>query len=234
MLEAKNISKKYKKREILSSINLKLFEGEILGILGPNGVGKTTLLNIIMGFIKEDRGEVFIAGEKINTLPVHKRVQKGLSYLTQDVSVIEELTVEDNIKAVLQLLKIEKDKFSTIITEYLEEFELVIQSKQKAQTLSGGERRKLEIILSLLTNPKFILFDEPFTGLDPKTIKELHRLILILKEKNIGVLIVDHNYTEVMNKADRVCLILEGKVFFEGTPENFVKNRDVITHYLGT
>ncbi len=233
LLEVKNIYKKFNKRIILDKVNLSLNQGEIIGILGPNGAGKTTLLNIIMGFIKEDNGEVSINNEKINDLPVHLRVRKGLSCLTQDINVVEDITVENNIMAVLQLIGKNKEEINKIINEYLNEFNLIHLSKQKASTLSGGERRKLEIILSLITGPLYILFDEPFTGLDPKTISELHKLILILKSKNIGVIIVDHNYTEVMKKTDRIFLLSEGKIFFNGPPVEFANNEDVKKYYLG-
>lgn len=233
MLEVKDISKNYKKRKVLDSVSISLKKKEILGLLGPNGVGKTTLLSIIMGFVKEDSGEILINGEILNNLPIYKRVKKGLSYLTQDISIIEELTVENNIKAVLQLLKIKKDDFEGIISKYLDEFEITHLKKQKSSTLSGGERRKLEIILSLLTNPQYILFDEPFTGLDPKTINELHKLILRLKEKNIGIIIVDHNYNEVMKKADRICLLFEGKKYFDGKSDDFIKDENIKKYYLG-
>lgn len=233
ILRAENIVKKYSKRTVVKGVTFDVKQGEIVGLLGPNGAGKTTSFYMIVGLVRPFSGKIFLDDEEITKLPVYKRAKKGIGYLAQEASVFRQLSIEDNLKAVLEMTKYSKahqrDKVETLI----EEFGLQHIRKSKGIQLSGGERRRTEIARALAIDPKFILLDEPFAGVDPIAVEDIQKIVMKLKEKNIGVLITDHNVHETLNITDRSYLLFEGEILKEGTAEVLAADEDVRRVYLG-
>ncbi len=232
-LEIKNITKSYNKKRILDNVSLNLNRGESVALLGPNGAGKTTLFYIIMGLIKRDVGSILLDKNEISDLPMYRRSKMGLGYLPQESSIFRGMNVEENILAILQKSKktgLEKEKF---LNKLLSDFGIEHIRQSPSLSLSGGERRRLEIARCMASNPNFILLDEPLAGIDPIAIQDVKNLIQNLKSKNIGVLITDHNVKSTLEIVDRAYIIFEGRVLFEGKPSEIVNNKTVKTFYLG-
>jgi len=233
ILRAENIVKKYRKRTVVKGVSFEVKQGEIVGLLGPNGAGKTTSFYIIVGLIQPFSGKVFLDKEEITKLPVYKRAKKGIGYLAQEASVFRKLSIEDNLKAVLEMTnymkEYQRDKLETLI----EEFGLQHIRKSKGIQLSGGERRRTEIARALAIDPKFILLDEPFAGVDPIAVEDIQQIVIKLKEKNIGVLITDHNVHETLTITDRSYLLFEGSILKAGTAEELAADEVVRRVYLG-
>ncbi len=233
ILKADNLFKKYKKRMVVNDVSIEVNQGEIVGLLGPNGAGKTTSFYMVVGLVKPLSGKVTLDGEDITSLPVYKRAQRGLGYLAQEASVFRQLTVEQNIKAVLEMTKKPKAEQKEIVEELIEEFSLHKVRKNLGMSLSGGERRRTEIARALAVSPKFILLDEPFAGVDPIAVEEIQKIVFKLKDKNIGVLITDHNVTETLSITDRAYLQFEGSILEKGKPEDLASDERVKELYLG-
>ena len=234
MLTASNLQKKYKKRLVVNDISLNVARGEIVGLLGPNGAGKTTCFYMIVGLIDQNNGHVCIDKEDISKLPIHGRANKGIGYLPQEPSIFKNLNVEQNILAILETKKsIAKKQRYTILEELLDEFNITHIRKSLGISLSGGERRRVEIARAIASNPKFILLDEPFAGVDPISVKDIKNVIYQLKQKNIGILITDHNVRETLDICERAYIIGEGKVIAEGTSKQILQNKRVQEVYLG-
>jgi len=233
VLAVKEVYKDFKGKKVLKGISLSVNRGEIVGLLGPNGAGKTTLFNSIIGFIGIDKGSILLEGEDITHLPPFRRAEKGLAFLPQEHSLFEDLTVIENLIIFLEFFTNNRNEALAKAEMLLEDFGLIDLKDQKAYTLSGGQKRRLEIARSLITNPKYILFDEPFAGLDPIIVSEIRKLILRLKENGIGILITDHNVRETIKMVDRVYIISEGKVLAQGKPEDVVRIKEVKKTYLG-
>lgn len=225
--------KKYKKRTVVNQVSVEVSQGEIVGLLGPNGAGKTTTFYMIVGLIKPNEGKIFLENQEITHEPMYKRAQKGIGYLAQEASVFRTLSVEDNIKAVLEFSKKSKEHQREKLENLLEEFGLQHIRKSKGITLSGGERRRTEIARSLAVEPNFILLDEPFAGVDPIAVEDIQAIVKKLKEKNIGVLITDHNVHETLNITDRAYLLFEGSILKAGTAEELASDEQVRKVYLG-
>ncbi len=232
-LEARNLVKIYKKRKVVDHVSLFLNQGEIVGLLGPNGAGKTTSFYMIVGLIRPEEGRIFLDEEELTPLPMYKRAQKGIGYLPQEASVFRKLSVEDNIKAVLEFTPLSKAAQKERLEQLLREFGLQHIRKSKGDTLSGGERRRTEIARALATNPKFILLDEPFAGIDPIAVEDIQEIIARLKMKNIGILITDHNVQETLSITDRSYLLYQGKILKAGTSEELSEDEEVRRLYLG-
>jgi len=232
-LETINIRKSYKKRTVVADVNVSVSQGEVVGLLGPNGAGKTTTFYIIVGLTQPDSGAVRLADNDITDLPMYLRARNGISYLPQEASVFRKLTVEANIMAILETLPLSGKERRHRLEELLEEFGIAQVRKNLADTLSGGERRRVEIARSLVISPKFILLDEPFSGIDPITVLEIQKLIQHLKTKQIGVLITDHNVRETLQVTDRAYIINGGTIFRSGTPEELGNDQEVKRVYLG-
>ena len=232
-LVVKKISKAYAGRPIVREVDFELFCGEALGLLGPNGSGKTTLFYAIIGLIKPDAGRIILDGEDITELPIYKRSNNGIGYLPQEASIFRGLNVEDNIRAILEINEADDQIIESDIDKLLNEFEINHLRKTPSLALSGGERRRVEIARCLASRPKYILLDEPFTGIDPIAVGEIRELVAQLKDRGVGVLITDHNVRETLTLVDRAVLIHEGSVLIEGTPEEIVGNKDVRKVYLG-
>jgi lipopolysaccharide export system ATP-binding protein len=232
-LTIRSLKKHYNKRDVVSNINLEINSGEVVGLLGPNGAGKTTTFYMIVGFIKPDGGVITLDDEDMSNYPMYKRARKGITYLPQEPSIFKKLTVTDNIRAVLEIIKVKKNEVDQRITDLLEEFNLISLSRRLGYQLSGGERRRVEIARTLALDPIFVLLDEPFSGVDPIAVMELQKTINYLKEQNIGILITDHNVRETLSITDRACIINNGAIFAEGRPEELVKNEMVKKIYLG-
>ncbi|WP_185869633.1 LPS export ABC transporter ATP-binding protein [Blattabacterium cuenoti] len=232
-LIAKNIYKKYKGKYIVKNISLKLFQGEIVGLIGPNGAGKTTFFYMIIGIIKPDKGKIVINQEDITMKPIYQRSKKGIGYLAQEPSIFRKLSVEDNILCILEMKKKFFKKRKEITEKLIEELGLQNIRKNLGEILSGGERRRTEIARCLAIKPKFILLDEPFSGIDPIAIEELQKIIFSLKKKNIGILITDHNVQEISMITDRIYLMFEGKIFKHGTTTEVLRDTTVKKVYLG-
>lgn len=232
-LRAENLVKKYKKRIVVNYVTVQVEQGEIVGLLGPNGAGKTTTFYICVGLVKPNEGKVFLGEEDITKLPMYLRARKGLGYLAQEASVFRRLSVEDNIRAVLQMSRMSKAEQKEKTESLLEEFKLTHVRKSLGQVLSGGERRRTEIARALAVNPKFILLDEPFAGVDPLAVEDIQRIVYHLKHKNLGILITDHNADAILSITDRAYVMAEGKEYAEGTPEDLVVNPVVKQVYLG-
>ncbi len=229
-----NLIKRYKKRTVVKKVNLELSQGEIVGLLGPNGAGKTTTFYMIVGLIKPDEGKIFLDDRDITDLPMYKRAQLGLGYLAQEASVFRRLSVEDNIMAILEMrTNLNKNQRKQKVQELLEEFSLTHVRKSLGIMLSGGERRRTEIARALSVEPKFILLDEPFAGVDPIAVEEIQSIILKLKQKNIGVLITDHNVQETLSITERSYLLFDGQILKFGTPEELAADEQVRRVYLG-
>lgn len=233
MLEAIEVKKSFKGKEVLKGVSLSVSKGEIVGLLGPNGAGKTTLFNSIIGFIKIDGGKISLDGEDITHLPPFRRAQKGLAFLPQEHSLFEDLTVLENLLIFLEFFTESKSEALAKAEALLEDFGLLELKNQRASTLSGGQKRRLEIARSLITNPKYLLLDEPFAGLDPIIVSEIKQTIKSLKESGIGILITDHNVRETIRMVDRVYIISEGEIIAHGRPEEVVQEEKVKDTYLG-
>lgn len=232
-LRTDGITKVYRGREVVREVNLEVPEGEVVGLLGPNGAGKTTTFYTIVGLIRPNRGGVFLNGEEVTHLPVHIRARKGIGYLSQEPSVFRKLSVEDNILAILETLPLSNQEKEKRLEGYLQELKITHLARQKASTLSGGERRRVEIARSLVTNPSFLLLDEPFTGIDPILKGEIQGIVKELKKKGIGVLITDHNVRETLEITDRAYIIYEGKILFSGSAGELIQNEKAREVYLG-
>ncbi|HCY43042.1 MAG TPA: LPS export ABC transporter ATP-binding protein [Prolixibacteraceae bacterium] len=232
-LRAENIVKKYRKRTVVKGVSFEVNQGEIVGLLGPNGAGKTTSFYMIVGLIKPLSGRIFIDEEEITMIPVYKRAQKGIGYLAQEASVFRQMSVEDNILSVLEMTKMPKELQHQKVETLLTEFGLHHIRKSKGFQLSGGERRRTEIARALAIDPKFILLDEPFAGVDPIAVEDIQHIIKTLRDKNIGVLITDHNVHETLNITDRSYLLYEGSIMKAGTAEELASDEEVRRVYLG-
>lgn len=232
-LYTQDIIKVYGKRTVVKGVNISVEQGEIVGLLGPNGAGKTTSFYMIVGLIKPNSGKVLLDNLEITKLPMYKRAQKGIGYLPQESSVFRKLSVEDNIKAVLEMTKLSKKEQQEKVESLLEEFGLNRIRKSLGIQLSGGERRRTEIARALAINPKFILLDEPFAGVDPIAVEDIQKIVAKLKEKNIGILITDHNVHETLTITDRAYLLYEGRILESGTAEELASNPEVREKYLG-
>jgi len=233
ILRAENLIKKYKKRLVVNNISVEVTEGEIVGLLGPNGAGKTTTFYMIVGLIKPNEGEIFLNDQNITSLPMYKRAKKGIGYLAQEASVFRQLTVEENLLAVLEMSGQPKKEQKEKMEALLEEFSLTHVRKSLGVVLSGGERRRTEIARALSVDPHFVLLDEPFAGVDPIAVEEIQSIVAKLKEKNIGILITDHNVSETLSITDRAYLMFEGRLLKEGTAEDLANDEQVRRVYLG-
>ena len=233
LMDARGLKKSYKGRTVVFDVNINVRRGEVVGLLGPNGAGKTTSFYMIMGLIKPDEGTIIFKGIDISQEPMYVRARMGMGYLAQDPSIFRKLTVEENIMAILETLAISRRERKERLVKLLNELELSHLAKQKAMTLSGGERRRLEITRALVTNPSFILLDEPFSGVDPISVYEVQKIIEQLKQKNLGILITDHNVRETLSCVDRAYLMCEGKILCEGDRDYLVNNPEARAVYLG-
>ncbi|MGN0911927.1 MAG: LPS export ABC transporter ATP-binding protein [Alphaproteobacteria bacterium] len=232
-LEIFNIGKKYKKRTVLKNVSLHVKKGEAVGLLGPNGAGKTTCFYCVTGLITPDYGDVYIGGKDITDMPMYKRARMGIGYLPQEASIFRTLSVEDNIKAILQIVIEDENEPENMLEELLSEFSIAHLRKSPALALSGGERRRLEIARALASKPDFILLDEPLAGIDPIAVGEIRTLVSQLKNRGLGVLITDHNVRETLDIIDRAYILHGGTVLMEGTPDEIVANEEVRKVYLG-
>jgi lipopolysaccharide export system ATP-binding protein len=232
-LAANNITKRYGKRKVVDDVSIEVLQGEIVGLLGPNGAGKTTSFYTIVGLIKPNAGSVVLNDSDITSYPMYQRAQNGIGYLAQEASVFRKLSVEDNIRCVLELTKMSKYEQQEKTESLLEEFSLTSIRKNRGDLLSGGERRRTEIARALATNPKFLLLDEPFAGVDPVAVEDIQKIVSLLKKKNIGILITDHNVQETLAITDRTYLMFEGKILKAGKPEDLANDEIVRKVYLG-
>lgn len=232
-LRADNLIKKYKQRTVVNDVSFNVSQGEIVGLLGPNGAGKTTSFYMIVGLIKPNEGNIFLDDENITKDPMYRRAQKGIGYLAQEASVFRKLTVEDNIKAVLEMGNMTKVQQEEKLESLLDEFSLHRVRRNRGDLLSGGERRRTEIARALAAEPNFILLDEPFAGVDPIAVEEIQAMVAKLKHRNIGILITDHNVQETLSITDRAYLLFEGKILESGVPEVLAENELVRKVYLG-
>ncbi len=233
ILRAENLVKKYKNRTVVDHISVSVEQGEIVGLLGPNGAGKTTSFYMIVGLVKPNSGEIFLDDQNITNLPMYQRAKRGVGYLAQEASVFRSLTVEENLMAVLEMRKISKKERVEKMESLLEEFSLTHVRKNKGMVLSGGERRRTEISRALAMDPNFVLLDEPFAGVDPIAVEEIQTIVGKLKEKNIGILITDHNVNETLSITDRAYLMFEGKLLKAGSAEDLANDEQVRRVYLG-
>ncbi|MCD6179432.1 MAG: LPS export ABC transporter ATP-binding protein [Bacteroidales bacterium] len=233
LLRTENIVKKYGKRTVVKNVSIDVKQGEIVGLLGPNGAGKTTSFYMIVGLIKPNNGRVFLDNQEITKEPMYKRAQLGIGYLAQEASVFRSMSVEDNISSVLEFTELNKTERTEKLNSLLDEFGLQHIRKSKGIQLSGGERRRTEIARALATDPKFILLDEPFAGVDPIAVEDIQTIVSKLKEKNIGILITDHNVHETLKITDRAYLLFEGSVLKAGTAEELASDPHVRKVYLG-
>jgi len=232
-LHALELNKSYRGRKVVDEVNLELCQGEVVGLLGPNGAGKTTTFYIIVGLVAPESGRVLFNGEDITDLPMYQRARSGISYLPQEPSVFRKLTVEENLRSISETLGITSEAQEALVTGLLKEFGIEHLRHQGAFTLSGGERRRLEIARALVLTPRFILLDEPFAGIDPLAVLDIQRIIAQLKARHIGVLITDHNVRETLNITDRAYIINEGKILRQGSPEQLTNDMEVKKVYLG-
>ncbi len=232
-LVAKNMGKRFKKRPVVRGVSMQIQRGEVVGLLGPNGAGKTTCFYIITGLIAPDYGNIFLDGQDLTDLPMYRRARMGIGYLPQEASIFRGLTVDDNIRAVLEVVESSRDRREAILESLLAEFSITHLRRTPALALSGGERRRVEIARTLASNPHFVLLDEPFAGIDPIAVGDLRELVFHLKDRGIGVLITDHNVRETLDVIDRTYIIHDGMVLMEGAPADIVGNDDVRRVYLG-
>lgn len=232
-LHTNEIKKSYKGRAVVKGVSVEVNQGEVVGLLGPNGAGKTTSFYMIVGLVQPDSGNVYLDDKDITETPMYKRAQLGLGYLPQEVSVFRKLSVEDNIMAILEMTDLPKEKREERLEELLNEFKLTHVRKNLGNRLSGGEKRRTEIARALATNPKFILLDEPFAGVDPIAVEDIQSIIADLKRKNIGILITDHNVNETLSITDRAYLLFEGAILKSGTAEELAEDEQVRRVYLG-
>ena len=233
ILKAEKLVKIYGRRKVVKEVSIEVNQGEIVGLLGPNGAGKTTTFYMVVGFIKPNEGNVFLENENITELPMYKRAQNGIGYLPQEPSVFRKLSVEDNIKAVLEMTKLSKSEQKDKLESLIDEFSLHKVRTNMGDSLSGGERRRTEIARALATSPKFILLDEPFAGIDPIAVEDIQYIVAKLKTKNIGILITDHNVQETLSITDRAYLMFEGNILKAGTAEELAADEMVRKVYLG-
>ena len=233
ILHTENLVKRYKSRTVVKNVSISVGQGEIVGLLGPNGAGKTTSFYMIVGLIKPNEGEIFLDNKNITDLPVYKRARKGIGYLAQEASVFRKLSVEDNIRAVLEMSSMSRTQQKNRVEQLISEFGLEKVRKSKGIQLSGGERRRTEIARALSLNPRFILLDEPFAGVDPIAVEDIQSIVSNLKEKNIGILITDHNVHETLSITDRAYLLFEGEILKAGTAEELSGDEQVRKVYLG-
>jgi lipopolysaccharide export system ATP-binding protein len=238
-LEARHLQKSYGSRKVVHDVSISVKKGEVVGLLGPNGAGKTTSFYMIVGLVRADGGSITIDGEPVAHLPIHRRSRLGLSYLPQEASIFRKLNVEDNVRAVLELQRdedgkpLQHDDIEKRLTSLLQELRVDHLRASPSVALSGGERRRVEIARALATNPRFILLDEPFAGIDPIAVIEIQRIIGFLKARGMGVLITDHNVRETLGICDHACIISDGRVLAQGTPREIIENADVRRVYLG-
>lgn len=233
VLRTENLVKRYGKRTVANDVSINVKQGEIVGLLGPNGAGKTTTFYMTVGLVTPNEGKIFLNDQDITKYPVYKRAQSGIGYLAQEASVFRKLTVEDNIRAVLEMTKFSKAEQKKKLEELIDEFHLHHVRTNLGDHLSGGERRRTEIARCLAIEPKFIMLDEPFAGVDPIAVQDIQDIVWQLKEKNIGILITDHNVDETLSITDRAYLLFEGKILFQGTAEELAENPTVREKYLG-
>jgi lipopolysaccharide export system ATP-binding protein len=233
ILRSEKITKRYKSRTVANEVSVEVKQGEIVGLLGPNGAGKTTSFYMIVGMIKPNGGRIFLDDVEITDLPMYKRSQMGIGYLPQEASVFRKLSIEDNIRAVLEMTKLTKEEQAEKLESLISEFNLNHVRKNLGDQLSGGERRRTEIARCLATNPKFILLDEPFAGVDPIAVEDIQAVVRKLKEKNIGILITDHNVHETLSITDRAYLLFEGSVIKQGSADDLANDEQVRRVYLG-
>ena len=232
-LLVKNLNKSFLKNEVLNNINIEVHRSEAVGLLGPNGAGKTTCFHILTGLIKPKKGKIFVDGIEITNLPIYVRSKLGIGYLPQEMSVFRGLTVEQNLMSILEYTDLNKSERINYLEDLLKDFSLINKRNDNVMTLSGGQRRRVEIARTLCTKPNFILLDEPFTGIDPLQLNEIKNLIKNLKKRNIGVLITDHNVREALTIIDRAYIIHDGNVLMQGKPKDIINNKDVKKFYLG-
>lgn len=232
-LATHNLVKSYSKRVVVDDVSIDVDRGEVVGLLGPNGAGKTTTFNMVVGLIKPQEGKISLDDEDITALPMYKRARKGISYLSQESSIFRKLTVEENLKAILETLDMSSAEQKDRLEELLEEFGITHLAKQKAYTLSGGERRRTEIARSLVINPKFLLLDEPFSGIDPLAVIDIQEIISRLRELGLGVLVTDHSVRETLEITDRAYLIADGKILMSGTAEELLASEQARELYFG-
>lgn len=232
-LRAENLVKRYKNRTVVDHVSIYVEQGEIVGLLGPNGAGKTTTFYMTVGLIKPNEGKIYLENEEITAEPMYKRAQMGIGYLAQEASVFRKLSVEDNIKAVLEMTKFNKEEQNHKLESLLDEFGLQKIRNSRGDLLSGGERRRTEIARSLAVDPKFILLDEPFAGVDPIAVEDIQEIVAKLKEKNIGILITDHNVHETLTITDRAYLLFEGRILKTGSAQDLADDEQVRRVYLG-
>ena len=233
LIYGEKLVKTYKGRTVVNQVSIDIDAGEVVGLLGPNGAGKTTSFYMIMGLIRPDSGEVVFRGVNITRMPMYKRARMGMGYLAQEPSIFRKLTVEENILAILETLAISRAERKARLRKLLDELELTHLAKQKAITLSGGERRRLEITRALVTNPKFIMLDEPFSGVDPIAVYEVQKIIRQLRDRGLGILITDHNVRETLSVVDRAYLMCQGKILVEGDREFLINDKQAQEIYLG-
>ena len=232
-IEARAIVKQYHKRKVVDGVSLRVENGAVVGLLGPNGAGKTTSFYMIAGFVRPNSGRVLLDNEDITSLPIHKRAQKGISYLAQEPSVFKKLTVEENIRIVLEPLGLNNDEIDRRINSLLEDMKIQSLATNKAHTLSGGERRRVEIMRALAIKPRFILLDEPFAGIDPLAVIDIKKIIRHLKDRGIGILISDHNVRETLEVCDEAYILNDGKIIESGPPEKIASSETARRIYLG-
>ncbi len=233
LLSTDKLVKEYRNRRVVNGVSITVRSGEVIGLLGPNGAGKTTTFNMVVGVIKPDQGSVWLFDRRITGLPMHKRARLGIGYLTQEPSVFRKLTVEQNILAILETLRISRQERFIRLKYLLDELDLARLAQSKAYTLSGGEKRRLEITRALVTSPKLLLLDEPFSGIDPIAVYEVQKIVRRLKERGLGILITDHNVRETLKLVDRAYLIHKGEVVYEGAAEQLVEDPKARELYLG-
>jgi lipopolysaccharide export system ATP-binding protein len=232
-LEAVDLEKRYQKKKVVDNVSIRVHKGEIVGLLGPNGAGKTTTFSLILGFVPQDGGQIHLKGEDITPLPMYARARKGLCLLPQEPSAFRKLSVEENLIAIMETVRDGSSRRNDDLLEILEEFGLQKLRKAKAFTLSGGERRRLEIARALIAKPEFMLLDEPFTGIDPLATSDLQDIILSLKKKRLGILLTDHSVREALKITDRAYIIDSGRILKEGIPEELIFSEEVKKSYLG-
>ena len=232
-LGVQGLRKRYGRKVVVNGVSLDVHKGEIVGLLGPNGAGKTTTFHMITGMIRPNGGQVYLEKENITSLPMYKRARLGIGYLSQEPSVFRRLSVEDNLRLILQTMKLSRKEVALRIEKYLDDLSITHIRKRKGYQLSGGERRRTEICRALLTDPDFILLDEPFSGIDPIAVEEIQNIVKDLRKRGIGVLITDHNVHETLSITDRAYLLFEGKIFIEGTSEYLANDPEARKMYFG-
>ena len=233
ILSAKGLVRSFKRRRVVDHVDLEVKQGEVVGLLGPNGAGKTTTFYMIVGLLQADEGRVYLDEDEVTRWPMYRRARAGIGYLPQEASVFSKLTVEQNVMAILETLKISREERTRRLEELLDELSIKHLRKSKAYALSGRERRRLEITRALVTKPKFLLLDEPFTGVDPIAIDDIQRIVKDLKDKGLGVLITDHNVRETLTITDRAYLLFEGQILIEGAAQDLVNDPEARELYLG-